>query len=115
MARGLGGTGERKTLRLVARYADACNLFDQPETIEHKLTVLREHCDQLGRDFAEIERTVTSAPDLAGGGQALLDHLGELAGLGIDHVLVAPPGGWDRARLEAVTAILPEVHRLAAG
>jgi len=53
----IGGGGEKKTLRLVAQYADACNLFGPPETVAHKLDVLRRHCDALGRDFAEIETT----------------------------------------------------------
>jgi F420-dependent oxidoreductase-like protein len=117
----IGGGGERKTLRLVARYADACNLFDLPGTeyagsIEHKLEVLRQHCETVGRDYAEIEKTVTSNPDLGNegkaGASALLARLHELAGMGIDHVLVSPRGGWDEATLDAVAAILPEIHAL---
>jgi F420-dependent oxidoreductase-like protein len=117
----IGGGGERKTLRLVARYADACNLFDRPGAefagdIEHKLRILGEHCDAVGRDFAEIEKTVTSGPDLGddprAGAEVLLEHLRELAALGIDHALVSPVGGWDRARLDAVAAILPAVHAI---
>ena len=53
----IGGSGERKTLRLVAQYADACNIFGGPDEIAHKLDVLRRHCDALGRDPAEIEVT----------------------------------------------------------
>ena len=54
----IGGAGERKTLRLVAQYADACNIFARPE-LAHKLDVLREHCEREGRDYDEIEKTVT--------------------------------------------------------
>jgi F420-dependent oxidoreductase-like protein len=54
----IGGTGERKTLRLVAQYADACNIFGGPEDVAQKLDVLRRHCDALGRDPNEIEVTV---------------------------------------------------------
>jgi alkanesulfonate monooxygenase SsuD/methylene tetrahydromethanopterin reductase-like flavin-dependent oxidoreductase (luciferase family) len=55
----IGGSGERKTLRLVAQYGDACNLFaSSPEEVEHKLNVLRRHCDDVGRDYAEIRKTV---------------------------------------------------------
>jgi F420-dependent oxidoreductase-like protein len=113
----IGGSGERKTLRLVAQYADACNLFDMPGTqfagnIGHKLDVLRQHCDVARRDYDSIEKTVTSNPDLAEGVPALLDHLGELAELGIDHALVSPRGGWDQASLDAVAEILPEAHAL---
>ena len=53
----IGGSGEKRTLRLVARYADACNLFGDPATVRHKLTVLQAHCRSAGRDPAEI--TVT--------------------------------------------------------
>src|ERR1700691_2781643 len=53
----IGGGGERKTLRLVAIYADACNLFGDAPTIAHKLEVLRRHCDEVGRDSAQIEVT----------------------------------------------------------
>ena len=52
----IGGGGEKKTLRLVAQYADACNLFAGPE-LQHKLDVLREHCERVGRDYDEIEKT----------------------------------------------------------
>lgn len=53
----IGGGGERKTLRLVAQYADACNLFGDPDEVAHKLRVLRQHCDDVGRDPADIEVT----------------------------------------------------------
>jgi F420-dependent oxidoreductase-like protein len=117
----LGGSGERKTLRLVARYGDACNLFDvrNPEfrdNIEHKLRVLRDHCAEEGRDYADIEKTVTTSFDLTedpkAGAAALLTHLEELAALGIDTCLVSPARAWDQAALDAVAAILPQVHDL---
>jgi F420-dependent oxidoreductase-like protein len=117
----VGGSGERKTLRLVAQYGDACNLFDLPgsgfhDNLEHKLSVLREHCAEVGRDYAEIEKTTTTNFDLGSDRQAglasLLAHLRELAALGIDHVLVSPPGPWDEATLDAVASIVPEVHGL---
>ena len=53
----IGGSGEKLTLRIVARYADACNLFGNTQEIAHKLDVLRRHCDNEKRDFDEIERT----------------------------------------------------------
>jgi F420-dependent oxidoreductase-like protein len=53
----IGGGGERKTLRLVAQYADACNIMGSPEEVAHKVEVLRRHCDALGRDAEEIEVT----------------------------------------------------------
>ena len=53
----VGGGGEQRTLRLVAQYADACNLMGDPDTIRHKLDVLEQHCDAVGRDPAEITKT----------------------------------------------------------
>jgi alkanesulfonate monooxygenase len=84
----IGGGGERKTLRLVAQYAQACNLFPSPE-LEHKLDVLRQHCADVGRDYDEIEKTVMMPLDLGVDGEhveALLDQLAGLAKLGIQHV-----------------------------
>ena len=53
----IGGSGERKTLKLVAKYADACNIFGSPQTISRKLAVLKDHCMTLNRDFDTILRT----------------------------------------------------------
>ena len=81
----IGGAGERKTLRLVAQYADACNIFDTPE-LAHKLDVLREHCERLGRDYDEIEKTAQLRFDLGPNGERVeqtIEHLHELADLGI--------------------------------
>jgi F420-dependent oxidoreductase-like protein len=117
----IGGSGERKTLRMVARYADACNLFDTgndsfQDNLEHKLRVLRDHCDAAGRDQAEIEKTVTTAFELGEDRQAgladLLSHLAELAALGIDHVLVSPRQSWDDVTFDAIASILPQIHAL---
>jgi F420-dependent oxidoreductase-like protein len=80
----IGGQGERKTLLLVARYADACNLFDTPE-LAHKLEVLREHCAAEGRDYAAIEKTVQVRYDLGENGERVeqtIEHLHELSELG---------------------------------
>jgi len=62
----VGGSGERRTLRLVARYADACNLFGDVETVRHKLGVLHRHCAEVGRDPSEIQVTQLSAALIAG-------------------------------------------------
>ena len=81
----IGGSGERKTLRLVARYADACNIFGGPE-LPHKLEVLREHCDAEGRDYAEIEKTSGARFDLGENGenvQKVIEQLHELSELGV--------------------------------
>ena len=85
----IGGSGERKTLRLVAEYADACNLFHGPD-LQHKLDVLHRHCDDVGRDYDEIEKTVLLPLDPGTRGEnahALLTELRRLEHLGFDHVI----------------------------
>jgi alkanesulfonate monooxygenase SsuD/methylene tetrahydromethanopterin reductase-like flavin-dependent oxidoreductase (luciferase family) len=95
----VGGSGERTTLRLVARHADACNLFGDPETVRHKLAVLAEHCAAEGRDPATIEvthlaraRVVASAESRDGPGAATVEeHVGryrELAESGVQTAIV---------------------------
>jgi F420-dependent oxidoreductase-like protein len=100
----IGGAGERKTLRLVAQYADACNLFDSPE-LPRKLRVLREHCESVGRDYDDIEKTVVSHMDPGDRGERagpILRHLEHLEALGIDHV-IGTVRGCERLRpLEAM-------------
>jgi F420-dependent oxidoreductase-like protein len=80
----IGGSGEKKTLRFVAQYADACNLFPTPD-LQHKLDVLRGHCEDVGRDYETIEKTVLQNFDLGPDGEnvdAILKRLRELADLG---------------------------------
>jgi F420-dependent oxidoreductase-like protein len=80
----IGGSGERKTLRLVARYAQACNLFPGPD-LEHKLDVLREHCEREGRNYDDIEKTALFNFDVGENGgrvDQILESLSDLAGLG---------------------------------
>jgi F420-dependent oxidoreductase-like protein len=98
----IGGGGEKKTLRLVARYAQACNLFASPD-LEHKLDVLRGHCEAEGRDYDEIEKTVMTALDPGENGEkidALLTQLRGLAALGIEEVHGWVPRVWQTERLE---------------
>ena len=82
----IGGSGERVTLRLVARYADACNLFGDASTARHKLEVLREHCEREGRDYDEIWKTVYYGLDPGREGvrvPQMIDELGALAEAGV--------------------------------
>ncbi len=71
----IGGTGEKKTLRLVAQYADACNLFAGMgmEALQHKFDVLKQHCEAVGRDYAEIEKTTLGGAYLAEGQMSVSD------------------------------------------
>jgi alkanesulfonate monooxygenase SsuD/methylene tetrahydromethanopterin reductase-like flavin-dependent oxidoreductase (luciferase family) len=115
----IAGSGERKTLRLVARYGDMCNLFDLPGTgfadnLKHKLEVLRSHCADAGREYSAIEKTVSTFIDPDADRNRVLAHLGELASLGIDHAMVSPRRPWDEATLDQVAAIVPDVHAIPA-
>jgi F420-dependent oxidoreductase-like protein len=76
----IGGTGERKTLRLVARYAQSCNFFQVPD-LAHKLDVLRTHCEQEGRDYDDIEKTVVFPFDLGPNGERVGQTIDGLRGL----------------------------------
>jgi alkanesulfonate monooxygenase SsuD/methylene tetrahydromethanopterin reductase-like flavin-dependent oxidoreductase (luciferase family) len=77
----IGGGGEKKTLRLVAQYADACNLFNGPD-LEHKLEVLRQHCDAVGRDYDEIHKTAYYRFDVGTQGEKTGSTVAELERLG---------------------------------
>lgn len=98
----IGGMGERKTLRLVAKYADACNLFATPE-LGHKLDVLREHCAREGRNYDDILKTVAFSFDVGAHGSgvpAILDQLKRLADLGIQAAIGYVANVWDIEPLE---------------
>jgi alkanesulfonate monooxygenase len=111
----IGGGGEKKTLRMVAQYAQACNLFDSPD-LAHKLDVLRGHCDALGRDYDEIEKTVMGRIDPGPNGEnvdATLEHLRELADLGVTHLHTGLRDGSSTDELELIgERIIPEAARL---
>lgn len=89
----IGGGGEQKTLRLVARYADACNLFaSSPDEVAHKLDVLRAHCDDAGRDPSSIHNTILYVqPTLVSGDvDGFLTDMEAYAAIGIEEVIVMP-------------------------
>ena len=107
----IGGGGERKTLRLVARYADACNIFAGPQAA-HKLEVLRGHCEREGRDYETIEKT-TSVPfagDAPGGAAALIEQLRTMHELGftVAYVSIRSPDPLPALELLG-TEVLPEI------
>ncbi|MGX7677970.1 LLM class F420-dependent oxidoreductase [Jatrophihabitans sp. DSM 45814] len=109
----IGGAGERKTLRLVAKYADACNIFAGPEAA-HKLEVLREHCEREGRDYTSIEKTalLPLAVDAEGGVTGLLDRLRVAHELGFTVVHGAVAGVAAITPLEVLgSEVIPEVGR----
>ena len=108
----IGGGGERKTLRLVARYADACNVFGGPTAIHHKYEVLREHCAAIGRDPDEIERSTLQSVNLATETPAqVVDRFGELSDAGAQHVIFNVKHVDDPAALETVGRhVIPQLH-----
>jgi F420-dependent oxidoreductase-like protein len=108
----IGGGGERKTLRLVAQYADACNVFGDTTRIAHKYAVLREHCERLGRPYDEIERSTLQSVDLdAQSADELVERFGRLGEAGAQHILISVRGVSDVSRLERLGAeVLPQLR-----
>jgi len=116
----VGGGGERTTLRLVARYADACNVFGAPDMLRHKFSVLEHHCREVGRDYAEIERTnlstISITPDGARGSltpAGLVERIGNWAEAGSHHTIFSVRGVADVSKLELIGRdVLPQVRGL---
>jgi alkanesulfonate monooxygenase SsuD/methylene tetrahydromethanopterin reductase-like flavin-dependent oxidoreductase (luciferase family) len=104
----IGGTGERRTLRLVAEYADACNLFDIPDggrSIRRQLDVLDRHCAEVGRSPQEVQRTVTTALEPGETAEHLVGRCDMLGDLGIQHVVVIVRGRpWSADDLSTVAS-----------
>jgi F420-dependent oxidoreductase-like protein len=94
----IAGDGEKKTLRLVARYADACSLRPGPQ-VPGKLDVLRRHCEDVGRDYEEIEKTCAFAFDVGEGGEKVEELVGQLRRL-------------SQMGIETVIGMVPEVDRI---
>jgi F420-dependent oxidoreductase-like protein len=111
----IGGGGEKKTLRLVAKYADACNLFPTPD-MARKLDVLRAHCDAEGRDYDEITKTCYFIFDVGEKGEKaaeVVDRLGAMAELGFQAAIGAVANVWQVTPLEVIASdVIPAVANL---
>jgi F420-dependent oxidoreductase-like protein len=109
----VAGGGEKKTLRLVAQYADACNLFGSAEMVRPKLAILRQHCDALHRDYGTIEKTTLGTADLRPGKMSVRDVIGHckaLADIGVQHAIFNMPNVHELKPLEIFAReIIPEV------
>ncbi len=119
----IGGGGERKTLRLVARYADACNLFDYGTegVLAHKLDVLRARCEEIGRDYGDIDKTVLARfalsrePGISPSGEPfssvdeVVERIGRLGESGMDTVIAAMSNNTDPAAYELVAEVVRQV------
>jgi F420-dependent oxidoreductase-like protein len=93
----IGGMGEQRTLPLVARYADACNLFDLPDggaTLRRKLGVLARACDAIGRDPDHIEVTLSSRLTHGETATQLVERCADLGRLGVGHIVLLTAGPW---------------------
>ncbi len=116
----VGGGGEKKTLRLVAQYADACNVFGSPEAIARKYAILDAHCAAVGRDPAEIERSTLQNVRLSPADHSrtetpsqVVDRLAELNDAGAQHVIFELKDLVEPGSLETVGRdILPALHAL---
>jgi F420-dependent oxidoreductase-like protein len=118
----IGGSGERKTLRLVAQYGDACNLFARfgQDVLQHKLDVLRDHCQSIGRPYKEIEKTTLDTIHLTRDGRngtttpaAAIEHFASLAAMGIDQVIFNMPNVYDLEPFDLLaTEIVPAVEKI---
>lgn len=107
----VGGTGEKRTLPLVARYADRCNVFDIPDggkTVRHKLAVLADRCAEVGRPYGEIEKTISTRLGPDESGAAFAERCAPFTEMGIDHVCVIVVGPFT----EDALARLGEARRL---
>ncbi|MCP2279737.1 LLM class F420-dependent oxidoreductase [Nocardia amikacinitolerans] len=111
----IGGGGERKTLRLVAQYGDACNLFGtSPQDVEHKLDVLRRHCDDLGRDYDRIRKTIMAnnprpTPDTR---DEFVRSMADYAKLGVHTVIIVPTSGSPAAWIDEIAPVVPQLADL---
>ncbi|MEU9690929.1 LLM class F420-dependent oxidoreductase [Amycolatopsis japonica] len=109
----IGGTGPKRTLRLVAEHADACNLFDIPDggkTVRAQLDVLARHCADVGRPVEEIEKTIATRLAPGESSKDFARRCGEFASWGLDHVVVITAGAWE----PGAVAVLGEAASLVA-
>jgi len=110
----IGGAGEKKTLRLVARYADACNLFGNDlDVVAHKLEVLKAHCEAENRDYGSIEKTILFGRNPIDDVDAFLSQMDAMAKLGIEKVWVSnrvpDPPAWASEVCEMTVSRLEEL------
>src|SRR5262249_7503269 len=110
----IGGGGERRTLRLVAQYADATNVFGRPQHVHHQYQVPRGPGEAVGRNYDEIERSNLQTISLERDSPSqIVDRFGELADAGVQHIISSVVGIDDPAKLETIgREILPQIRAL---
>src|SRR5579872_2442224 len=119
----IGGGGEQKTLRLVAQYADACNFFARmgDDVVKHKMDVLRQHCEQVGRPYDAIEKTTLDTVRITRDGRdgsltpaAAIEYFAHQAALGVDQAIFSSPLVADPEFFDILgTEVIPEVSKIA--
>ena len=107
----VGGIGEKKTLRLVAQYADACNVFDMgPDKAQASTRCIRRHCEAVGRDYDDIEKTVLSRVDFATeSDESIVDRVGRLRDVGTEHVIFGVARVWEPDSLDRFAALVAKL------
>jgi F420-dependent oxidoreductase-like protein len=113
----IGGHGERRTLPLVARHADACNLFDIPDggrTVRHKLEVLARLCEEIDRPYAEIEKTLSARLEEGETSEAFAARCARAAAWGIDHIVVVRSRAWTTDALATLAGAITRLERVTA-
>ena len=107
----VGGIGEKKTLRLVAQYADACNVFDMgPDKVQAKYDVIRRQCEAVGRDYDDIEKTVLSRVDFGvESDESIVDRVGRLRDIGTEHVIFGVARVWEPDSLDRFAALVAKL------
>jgi len=118
----IGGSGERKTLRLVAQYGDACNIFARlgNHEVQRKLDVLRGHCESVGRPYEQIEKTTLDTMRFSRDGRdgsmtpaAAIEHFAKLAAMGIDQAIFNMPNVYDLEPFDLLAnEIVPKVEKI---
>jgi F420-dependent oxidoreductase-like protein len=117
----VGGGGERRTLRLVARYADACNVFGtDPDHLAHKFGVLRRHCEDVGRDYDSVEKTLLTTVAISPDGarrsltpDQLVERLGRTTEVGAQHAIFSIRDVHDLSRIELIGRdVIPQLRGL---
>jgi F420-dependent oxidoreductase-like protein len=109
----IGGAGRRRTLRLVAQYADACNLFDIPDgghTVREGLAALARHCEDVGRPYEDIDKTLSTRLETGESSDSFIGRCTTAAALGIEHVVVITPHPWSTDTLATLASAISALH-----
>ncbi|PJF44912.1 MAG: LLM class F420-dependent oxidoreductase [Phototrophicales bacterium] len=108
----VGGEGEKKTLRMVAQYGDACNInMRSIDFVRHKFNILRQHCDTVGRDYSQIEKTLIGVAELSNGTQKIIEACHQYAELGVSQIIFGLSDYHDLKQIEQLAEeIVPAVQ-----